>query len=85
MVHSFYAAVRQDTLLGPIFSTHVRDWDRRLANLMDFWSSRFCRNKPVGDHQGMVPLHVQLKDSTLRGVIKRLHFPLEIMLVCVRW
>ena len=30
----------------------------------------------------MVPLHVQL---TLRGVIKRLHFPLEIMLVCARW
>jgi len=33
----------------------------------------------------MVPLHVQLQNSTLRGVIKRLHFPLEIMLVCVRW
>ena len=33
----------------------------------------------------MVPLHVQLANSTLRGVIKRLHFPLEIMLVCVRW
>ena len=24
-------------------------------------------------------------NSTLRGVIKRLHFPLEVMLVCVRW
>jgi transposase-like protein len=24
-------------------------------------------------------------NSTLRGVLKRLHFPLEIMLVCVRW
>ena len=33
----------------------------------------------------MVPLHVQLINSTLRGVIKRLHFPLEVMLVCVRW
>lgn len=33
----------------------------------------------------MVPLHVQLENSTVRGVIKRLHFPLEIMLVCVRW
>jgi putative transposase len=33
----------------------------------------------------MVPLHVQLVNSTLRRVIKRLHFPLEIMLVCVRW
>jgi hypothetical protein len=33
----------------------------------------------------MVPLHVQLVNSTLRGVIKRLRFPLETMLVCVRW
>ena len=33
----------------------------------------------------MLPLHVQLQNSTLRGVIKRLRFPLEIMLVCVRW
>jgi transposase-like protein len=33
----------------------------------------------------MVPLHIQLADSTLRRVIKRLHFPLEVMLVCVRW
>jgi len=33
----------------------------------------------------MVSLQVQLTNSTLRGVIKRLHFPLEVMLVCVRW
>jgi len=33
----------------------------------------------------MLPLHVRLQNSTLRGVLKRLHFPLEVMLVCVRW
>ena len=33
----------------------------------------------------MLPLHVQLTNSTLRSVIKRPHFPLEIMLMCVRW
>ena len=33
----------------------------------------------------MVPLHVRLTNLTLRRVIKRLHFPLEVMLVCVRW
>jgi len=33
----------------------------------------------------MIPLHVQLVNSTLRGVLKRLHFPLDVMLVCVRW
>ena len=33
----------------------------------------------------MVPAHIQLETSVLRKVLKRLHFPLEIMLVCVRW
>jgi putative transposase len=33
----------------------------------------------------MVPVHIQLETSILRKVLKRLHFPLEIMLVCVRW
>jgi len=28
----------------------------------------------------MVALHVQLTNSTLRRVIKRLHFPLEVVL-----
>ena len=48
-------------------------------------SRRLCRSKPPKDNQGMAPLHLQLANSTLRRVIKRLHFPLEIMLVCVRW
>src|SRR5450432_107893 len=33
----------------------------------------------------MVPLHIQLASSTLRKVIKRLHYPLDVMLLCVRW
>ena len=33
----------------------------------------------------MVPMHIQLATSTLRKVIKRLHYPLEVMLLCVRW
>src|SRR5471030_2563706 len=33
----------------------------------------------------MVPLHIQFTSSTLRMVIKRLHYPLEVILVCVRW
>ena len=33
----------------------------------------------------MVPFQIQLTSSTLRKVIKRLHYPLEVMLQCVRW
>ena len=39
-----------------------------------------CRYEAV-----RVAVPVQLETSVLRKVIKRLHFPLEIMLVCVRW
>jgi putative transposase len=33
----------------------------------------------------MVPFQGQLMCATLRKVLKRLHYPLEVMLVCVRW
>ena len=34
----------------------------------------------------MVPLlPIQVQTSTLRKVLKRLHYPLDVMLVCVRW
>jgi hemoglobin len=39
LVHTFYARVRKDEQLGPIFNGHVADWDRHLAKLVDFWSS----------------------------------------------
>lgn len=40
LVHSFYAKVRRDPLLGPIFEQAVGDhWDAHLAKLADFWSS----------------------------------------------
>jgi hypothetical protein len=32
----------------------------------------------------MVPLHIERANSTLRRMIKRFHFPMQIMLVCVR-
>ena len=39
LVHAFYAKVRLDPLLGPIFNARVTDWDEHLAKLGEFWSS----------------------------------------------
>ena len=33
----------------------------------------------------MKSLSIQLEESVLRKVLKRLHFPLDVMLLCVRW
>jgi hemoglobin len=39
LVHAFYAKVRKDPALGPIFNREVADWDHHLAKLCDFWSA----------------------------------------------
>ncbi len=39
LVDAFYARVRADDLLGPIFEHHVTNWPDHLAKLTDFWSS----------------------------------------------
>lgn len=39
LVHRFYARVRTDPLIGPIFEARVADWDFHLAKLCAFWSS----------------------------------------------
>lgn len=39
LVHEFYAGVRRDAVLGPIFNTAIDDWDAHLDKLCAFWSS----------------------------------------------
>ena len=39
LVEAFYARVRQDPELGPVFEAAVHDWPAHLATLSDFWSS----------------------------------------------
>ena len=39
LVHAFYARVRRDPVLGPIFNARVHDWNTHLATLCKFWSS----------------------------------------------
>jgi hemoglobin len=60
LVHAFYARVREDAVLGPIFNAHIADWDRHLARLVDFWSSMLLR---TGRFTGApMPKHVALPD-----------------------
>lgn len=39
LVHSFYASVRQDEMLGPIFEARIKNWEPHLAQMCAFWSS----------------------------------------------
>lgn len=39
LVETFYARVREDSLLGPIFAKHIADWPSHLAKMKNFWAS----------------------------------------------
>ncbi|MCL4767026.1 MAG: group III truncated hemoglobin [Hyphomicrobiaceae bacterium] len=58
LVGTFYARVRQDSLLGPIFNAEVEDWGDHLARLCAFWSSVTLM---TGRYKGKpVPAHARL-------------------------
>lgn len=65
LVHGFYAEVRRDPVLGPIFDAHITDWDRHLGTMVDFWSSalrgtaRF-RGAPMPKHAALPGLSAEL-------------------------
>jgi hemoglobin len=39
LVRGFYARVRDDELLGPVFNSRIQDWEPHLQRMCDFWSS----------------------------------------------
>jgi hemoglobin len=39
LVRAFYARVREDEVLNPIFSARITDWEPHLARMCEFWSS----------------------------------------------
>ena len=39
LIPNFYARVRDDALIGPVFGGAIGDWQQHLAKLVDFWSS----------------------------------------------
>jgi hemoglobin len=39
LVRAFYAKVRADELLGPVFAARIEDWEPHLQRMCAFWSS----------------------------------------------
>jgi hemoglobin len=60
LVHAFYARVRCDSVLGPIFNTRVQDWPTHLDKLCAFWSSVMLM---TGRYKGTpMKAHVELPE-----------------------
>ncbi|KAF1686147.1 preprotein translocase subunit TatC [Pseudoxanthomonas broegbernensis] len=65
LVHRFYARVRLDPDLGPVFERHVADWPAHLAHLVDFWSAllrgtRRFSGAPMPRHMALPGLNAAL-------------------------
>ncbi len=39
LVRGFYARVREDDLIGPVFAARITDWEPHLQRMCAFWSS----------------------------------------------
>jgi hemoglobin len=58
LVHRFYARVRADESLGPIFAARIADWPPHLERMVAFWSSVALM---TGQYHGRpVPAHTPL-------------------------
>jgi len=70
LVHTFYARVREEPRLGPVFAEHVRDWPAHLAQLVDFWSAllrgtRRFQGSPMSSHMAIDAMDRDLFDRWL--------------------
>ncbi|HEX2586067.1 MAG TPA: group III truncated hemoglobin [Steroidobacteraceae bacterium] len=39
LVRGFYARIRSDEMLGPVFAERIQDWEPHLRRMCEFWSS----------------------------------------------
>jgi len=59
LVHTFYAKVRTDELLGPIFEPIIKDnWAPHLLRMVDFWSTILLYTRKYKDDP--MPKHMKL-------------------------
>lgn len=60
LIPAFYARVRADEMIGPLFNDAIGDWPHHLSKLTDFWSSVMLT---TGRYKGQpMPAHMQHRD-----------------------
>jgi hemoglobin len=77
VVVEFYRRARRDDRLGPVFQSHVQEWENHLDRMTDFWSAallqtgRYAGNPMVRHHSidglsaGLFGRWVELFESTV--------------------
>lgn len=60
LVHAFYAKVRADDMLGPLFDREISDWPAHLEKLVNFWSSTMLKTHRYDGRP--LPPHLKLPE-----------------------
>ena len=69
VVTAFYARVRDDALIGPVFNDAIGDWPEHLEKLQAFWSSVMLG---TGRYKGRpMPAHVRHADRISQESFER--------------
>ena len=73
LVHTFYAKIREDDLLGPIFNAHIPEssWPEHLDKLTDFWETNLFA---VARFKGDPSKKHRAVDKNLNQTIEQKHF-----------
>lgn len=73
LVNSFYAKVRVNPTLGPVFNSIVDDWDTHLERLTDFWEMVLLHSGPGAGKFNPVPVHKEV-DEKMNHQVQEVHF-----------
>lgn len=70
LVDTFYAKIRVDPELGPVFERGIADWGRHLETMRRFWSSVMLtsgryKGNPVAAHKRVHGIELQLFERWL--------------------
>ncbi len=77
LVETFYAKIRDDGLLGPIFAERISDWPSHLARMKAFWGSVLHNS---GEFSGNPMLkHLAIPGLELRHFERWLHIFYETL------
>jgi hemoglobin len=65
LLRHFYADVRQDPVIGPIFSVQIKDWKEHLETIASFWETIIGGPRSYARPMPMKHLPLQLRDEHL--------------------
>jgi hemoglobin len=77
LVRTFYAKIRKEEVLGPIFNNNITDWDSHLELLTNFWETQLFLKRTY--HGNPVTAHQEV-DEKMNHTITSEHFGLWLNL-----